>query len=230
MPAQLSWATELRGRKSCSHSSCGAINPGVGARAKETGTGNRLSTQKLGSGSPGCWAVSPSRGGAGQEPDPHAGQAQGRAVCPETEAFSSASCSSEGLGREGRTPLLTQKSAPTAGVCVTAQSYFRSVQVLKIVRGSFPPLSPFLVMVETLFENILFIFREREREEQRERDTNVWLPLMRPLLGTWPTNRACALTGNRTSYTLVHRLSLNPLNHTSQGFFLNLETDGIQYC
>ena len=33
----------------------------------------------------------------------------------------------------------------------------------------------------------LFIFREGERKEkERERNINVWLPLVRPLLGTWP--------------------------------------------
>ena len=40
---------------------------------------------------------------------------------------------------------------------------------------------------------------------------------MRPLLGTWPTTQACALTGNQTSDYLVHRPVLNPLSHTSQG-------------
>ena len=38
-----------------------------------------------------------------------------------------------------------------------------------------------------------------------------------PLLGVWPTTQACALTGNQTGNTLVHRLVLNPLNHTSWG-------------
>ena len=34
---------------------------------------------------------------------------------------------------------------------------------------------------------LLFIFREREgREKERERNINVWLPLIYPLLGTWP--------------------------------------------
>ena len=35
---------------------------------------------------------------------------------------------------------------------------------------------------------------------------------------TWPlpATQACALTGNRTSDTLVHRPALNPLNHISQ--------------
>ena len=42
----------------------------------------------------------------------------------------------------------------------------------------------------------LFIFRQRVREEERERNINVWLPLMHPLLGTWPVTQACALTGN----------------------------------
>ena len=66
----------------------------------------------------------------------------------------------------------------------------------------------------------LFIFREREgREKERKRDINVWLPLTHPLLGTWPATQACALSGNQTSDPLVRRLVLNPLTHTSQGFF-----------
>ena len=35
-----------------------------------------------------------------------------------------------------------------------------------------------------------------QREKERERNTNVWLPLTWPLLGTWPATQACALTGN----------------------------------
>ena len=34
---------------------------------------------------------------------------------------------------------------------------------------------------------------------------------------TQTTTQSCALTGNRTSDPLVHRLALNPLSHTSQG-------------
>ena len=45
----------------------------------------------------------------------------------------------------------------------------------------------------------------------------MWLPLECPLLGTWPTTQACALTGNRTGDPLVHRPMLNPLCYTSQG-------------
>ena len=52
-------------------------------------------------------------------------------------------------------------------------------------------------------------FREKGREGERERTISVWLPLTRPLLGTWPTTQACALTGNRTSDPLVLRLALN---------------------
>ena len=44
----------------------------------------------------------------------------------------------------------------------------------------------------------LIIFRE-------ERNINVWLPLERPLMGTWPTTPACALTGTQTSNPLVCR-------------------------
>ena len=65
----------------------------------------------------------------------------------------------------------------------------------------------------------LFIFRERGRKGERERNINVWLPLMHPLLGTWPATQACALTGNPTGDPLVGRLELNQLSHTSQGYY-----------
>ena len=45
------------------------------------------------------------------------------------------------------------------------------------------------------------------------------LPLTHPLLGTWPTTQACALTGNQTVNPLVYRLALNPLSYTNQGSF-----------
>ena len=65
----------------------------------------------------------------------------------------------------------------------------------------------------------LFIFRERRREKERERSISVWLPLMCPQLGTWPTTPACSLTGNRTSNPLLCRPALNPLSDTSQTKF-----------
>ena len=74
------------------------------------------------------------------------------------------------------------------------------------------------------FKKILCIYSERgeEREKERERNINVWLPLVCPLLGAWPATQACALTGNRTSNPLVWRLALNPLSHTSQGSITDL--------
>ena len=63
-------------------------------------------------------------------------------------------------------------------------------------------------------------------EKERERNINVWLPLERPPLGTWPTTQACALTGNQTSDLLVYRPALNPLTYTSQGskiYFLKIK-------
>ena len=38
----------------------------------------------------------------------------------------------------------------------------------------------------------------REKEKVRERNISVWLPLVRPSVGTWPATQACALAGNRT--------------------------------
>ena len=62
----------------------------------------------------------------------------------------------------------------------------------------------------------------RGREKERERNISVWLPLTRPLLGTWPTTQAPALTGNPTSDPLVHKPALNPLSHPSQKILISL--------
>ena len=59
----------------------------------------------------------------------------------------------------------------------------------------------------------LLIFRQRGRKGEREGNITVWVPLMHPLLGTWPTTQACAVIRNRT----LASLALKPLNHTSQG-------------
>ena len=66
----------------------------------------------------------------------------------------------------------------------------------------------------------LFIYFQREGKggREREKNINVQLPLTCSLLRTWPTTQACALTGNRSSNPVVHRLVwLHPLSHTSQG-------------
>ena len=62
----------------------------------------------------------------------------------------------------------------------------------------------------------LFTFRGEGGEKGRK--TSLWLLLMHPLLGTWPTTQACALTGLRTGKHLFHRPALNPLSYTSQGY------------
>ena len=63
----------------------------------------------------------------------------------------------------------------------------------------------------------LFLERGKGREKEQERNISVWLPLMCPLLGTWPVIQACAPPGNPTGDPLVLRPALNPLSHTSQG-------------
>ena len=68
-----------------------------------------------------------------------------------------------------------------------------------------------------LFLFIYFLEREEGREKVRERNINVWLPLMRPLLVTWPATQAGALTRNQTRDPLVCRPMLNSLSYTSQG-------------
>ena len=66
------------------------------------------------------------------------------------------------------------------------------------------------------FKIYLFIL---DRGKGRERNITVWLPLTCPLLGTWPATQACVLTGNWTGIPLVCRPALNPLSHTSQGWW-----------
>ena len=74
----------------------------------------------------------------------------------------------------------------------------------------------FLTFIKEYFIS-LFLERGERRAKERERNITVWLPLMHPPLGTWPTTQACALTGNQTGDPLVCRVALNPPSHTSQG-------------
>ena len=61
----------------------------------------------------------------------------------------------------------------------------------------------------------LFLERAEGRETEREENISVWLPLTCPALGTWSTTQVYALAGNQTSNSLVGRLALNPLSHSS---------------
>ena len=67
------------------------------------------------------------------------------------------------------------------------------------------------------FNIVLFFLDFIFREKGEERNITVWLPLARPLVGTWPATQACALTGNITGNPLVCRPAFSPLSHTSQG-------------
>ena len=68
---------------------------------------------------------------------------------------------------------------------------------------------------------IIYLFLERGEgsEKERERNIYVWLPL----LGTWPTTQACALTRNWIHDPLVLRLALKLLSYTSQGRTFSLK-------
>ena len=73
------------------------------------------------------------------------------------------------------------------------------------------------------FKDFIYLFLEggERREKEKERNTDLLLPIMVPLLGTWPVTQACVLTGNQTGDPLVNRPVLSPLSHTSQGKSLN---------
>ena len=55
---------------------------------------------------------------------------------------------------------------------------------------------------------IYFIFREGKKRQ-------CVVASQYPLVRTWTTTQACALTWNQTGDPLVCRTELNPLNHTS---------------
>ena len=71
------------------------------------------------------------------------------------------------------------------------------------------------------FSDFIYLFLDRGegRETVRQRN-HVWLPFIHPHLGTWPATQAFSLTRNRACDPLVHKLALNPLSHTSQGYSL----------
>ena len=68
----------------------------------------------------------------------------------------------------------------------------------------------------------LVLERGERREKDKERNINVWLSLVCPLLGTWPATQAHVLNVNQTGDPLVLRLALSPLSNTSQGHCLIL--------
>ncbi|KAM5313234.1 uncharacterized protein AAES06_022430 isoform 1-T2 [Glossophaga mutica] len=51
--------------------------------------------------------------------------------------------------------------------------------------------------------------RGEERKKERKRNITLCLPLMCPLLETWPETQACAVTWNQTGDPFVHRLLLS---------------------
>ena len=114
--------------------------------------------------------------------------------------------------------LVCQTSIHFYFLAVLVVFFFKFVVVLLllVVRGGkvYLPTPPSWPKI------LFFLFLERGERRERERNSNVWLPLMCPLLGTWPTPQACALTGFRTRDPLVYRPALNPLRHTSQGLTL----------
>ena len=65
-----------------------------------------------------------------------------------------------------------------------------------------------------------FIYLFLERGEGREKGEKQWCVRETLAASRMPTMQACALTDNWTGNILVHRPALNPLSHTSQGFFL----------
>ena len=65
---------------------------------------------------------------------------------------------------------------------------------------------------------LIYLFLEWERDGERKGEKYQCVVTSHtPLLGTWPTTQACALTGNGASDPLVCILVLSPMSHTSWG-------------
>ena len=112
-------------------------------------------------------------------------------------------------------------------LCNYIYYWFLFLSLLFCIKGLPHPTMIRLFIDIVLFKQrfYFFTFRERGRKGERVENSNVLeihrsAGLVRPLLGTWPRTQACALTGNRTGDPLVHRLVLDPLSHTSQGYIV----------
>ena len=80
------------------------------------------------------------------------------------------------------------------------------------------------LLVFLIFYLFIYIERGREGEREGEKHQCVVASLLPPT-GDLATTQVCALTGNRPSKPLVHRPTLNPLSHTSQGSLLFIQVE-----
>ena len=78
--------------------------------------------------------------------------------------------------------------------------YSSSREIHNVISDSLGVNDSFYLDLEynLFFKDFVYLFLDKGewKEKERERNISLWLPLMRPLLGTWPTTQACALTGN----------------------------------
>ena len=75
--------------------------------------------------------------------------------------------------------------------CIVAFSFSFVLRFL-LISSLTSLLTPSFFLKDFIY---LFLEREEGREKEKERNINMWLLVMRTLLGTWPTTQACGLTG-----------------------------------
>ena len=104
----------------------------------------------------------------------------------------------EGRVRRRKTPISWILYMPRPGTkpatqaCALMGNWTDDLLVYKIMLQPTEPHWPGLAFFFFLIK-ILLIFREKGKEEEGEWNTSVWLPLLHPLLGTWPATQVCAL-------------------------------------
>ena len=102
---------------------------------------------------------------------------------------------------------------------IQSYSFPRQMSSRDLLSNTVPIGNNKVQCTSNIFKDFIYLFLQRRegKEKERERNISVWLPLVHPLLRTWPTTQSCALTGNQIGDPLVHRPALNLLSHTSQG-------------
>ena len=66
------------------------------------------------------------------------------------------------------------------------------------------------------FKDFIYLFLQGKGGRRKGRETSL-CGCLQQATQTCPTTQACALTGNQTSDSLLHRPALNSLSHTSRG-------------